>query len=111
MASAAKRKYVLKSNQEELLKSFYNNLGNDEGTFHGHKFVLEEDKDFESDISSITDESDGRIKQAVAPDVADKPDVVLVTDEPLAADVPAVDPLADKPDVAPVNVPAEGIAD
>ena len=105
MASAAKRKYVSKSNQEELLKSFYNNLGNDGGTFHGHKFVLEEDKDFKSDISSITDESDGRIKQAVAPDVADKPDVVLV------ADVPAVDPLADKPAVAPVNVPAEGIAD
>ena len=129
MASAAKRKYVSKSNQEELLKSFYDNLGNDEDTFLGHKFVLEEEEDFESDMSSISDESDGGIEQAVAPDVADEPAVALVVDEPavayvanelavalvadepLVADVPAVDPLADEPVVAPVFVPAEGLAD
>ena len=111
MASAAKRKYVSKSNQEELLKSFYDNLGNDEDTFLGHKFVLEEEEDFESDMSSISDESDGGIEQAVAPDVADEPAVAyvanklavaLIADEPLVADVPAV---------ATVIVPAEGIAD
>ena len=46
MASFAKRKYVSKSNQEDLLKSFYDNLGNGEDTFLGHKFVLEEEEDF-----------------------------------------------------------------
>ena len=129
MVSAAKRKYILKSNQEELLESFYDNLGNNEDTFLGHKFLLEEEKDFESDMSSISNESDGRIEQAVTPDVVDEPAVALVVDEPavayvanelafalvadepLVADVPAVDPLADEPAVAPAVVPAEGVAD
>ena len=129
MASAAKRKYVLRSNQEELLNSFHDNLGNNEDTYLGHKFILEEEEDFESDMSSISDESDGGIEQAVAPDVADEPAVALVVDEPavayvanelavalvadesLVADVPAVDALADEPAVAPVIVPAEGIDD
>ena len=71
MTSAAKRKYVSKSNQEELLKSFYDNLGNDKDTFLGHKFVLEEEDDFESDMCSISNESAGGIEQAVAPDIAD----------------------------------------
>ena len=123
MASAAKRKHVSKSNKEELFKSFYDNLGNEEDTFLGHKFVLKEEEDFESDMSSISDESDGGIEQAFAPEVADKPAVALVIDEPavayvanelavaLVADVPAVDPLADEPAVAPVIVPTEGVAD
>ena len=129
MTSAAKRKYVSKSNQEELLKSFYDNLGNDDDAFLGHKFVLQEEEGFESDTSSISDESYGGIEQAVAPDVADEPAVALVVDEPavayvanelavalvadepLVADVPAVDPLTDEPVVAPVFVPAEGLAD
>ena len=71
MTLAAKRKYVSKSNQEELLKSFYDNLGNDKDTFLGHKFVLEEEDDFESDMSSISNELAGGIEQAVAPDTAD----------------------------------------
>ena len=80
-------------------------------------------------MSSISDESDGGIEQAVAPDVADEHAVALVVDElavayvanelavalvadgSLIADVPAVDALADEPAVAPVVVPAEGIAD
>ena len=129
MASTAKGKYVSKSNQEEPLKSFYDDLGNNENTYLGHKFTLEEEEDFESDMSSISDESDGGIEQAVAPDVADEPAVALVADEPaaayvateiavalaadepLVADVPAVDPLADETAVAPVVVPAEGVAD
>ena len=44
MTSAAKRKCVSKSNQEEPLKSFYDNLGNDKDTFLGHKIVLEDAK-------------------------------------------------------------------
>ena len=129
MASAAKRKYILKSNQEELLNSFYDNLGNNEDIYLDHKLILEEEEDFECDMSSISDESDGGIEQAVAPDVADEPAVALVVDEPavayvanelavafvadepLVADVPAVDPLADEPAVAPVIVPTEGVAD
>ena len=95
----------------------------------GHKFVLEEEEDFESDMSSISDESDGGIERAVAPDVADEPAVglavdepavayvanelavALVADEPLVADIRAVDPLADEPAVAPVIVPADSVAD
>ena len=78
-------------------------------------------------MSSISDESDGGIEQAVAPDVADEPAVALVdkpavadvanelgaalvADEPLVPDVLAVDPVADEPAVAPVIVPAEGVA-
>ena len=129
MASAAKRKHVSKSNKEELFKSFYDNLGNEEDTFLGHKFVLKEEEDFESDMSSISDESGGGIEQAVAPDVADELAVALVVDEaavacvanelavalvadePLIADAPTVHPLADEPAVAPVIVPAEDVAD
>ena len=85
MASAAKRKYVSKSNQEELLILFYDNLGNNEDTFLGNKFVLEEESDFESDISSISNKSDDEIEQAVAPDFADEPAVALVVDEPAVA--------------------------
>ena len=59
MASAANRKYISKSNQEELLKSFYHNLRNDKDTFLGHKFGLEEEEDFESDVSSISDKASG----------------------------------------------------
>ena len=55
MASAANRKYVSKSNEEELLKSFYHNLGNDKNTFLGHKFGLEEGED----LSSISDKASG----------------------------------------------------
>ena len=80
-------------------------------------------------MSSISDESDGVIEQAVAPDVADEPAVslavdkpavayvanepavALFADQPLVADGPTVDPLADEPAVASVVVPAEGIAD
>ena len=80
-------------------------------------------------MSSVSNESDGGIEKAVAPDVADEPAVAfvvdapavafvanelavaLVADEPRVADVPAVDPLADEPAVASVIVPAEGVAD
>ena len=100
MASATKKKYVSKNNQEELLKSFYDNLGNDDDAFLGHKFVLQEEKGFESDTSSISDESYGGTEQAVAPDVADEPAVALVVDEPAVAYVAnelAVALVADEP--------------
>ena len=55
MATAPKRTFISKNDQEQLLQDFYNNLGDDEDTFLGHHFV-ESDVDDESDFSD--DESD-----------------------------------------------------
>ena len=38
MAKRPKRKYISKNNQEQLLQTFCDNLGNHENTFLGHKF-------------------------------------------------------------------------
>ena len=117
----------MKSNQEELLKSFHDNLGNNEDTFLGHKLTLKEEEGFESDMSSINNKSDCGIEQVVAPDVGNEPTValvdepavayvanelpvVLVAGGPLVVDVTAVDSPADEPAVTPIVVPAEGIA-
>ena len=117
----------MKSNQEELLKSFCDNLGNNEKTFLGHTFVLKEEEGFESDMPNNISKSDVAIEQVEAPGVANEPavalvdkpavayvanelPVALVPGEPLVADVPAVHPLADEPAVTPIVVPAEGIA-
>ena len=34
MATAPKRKFISKKDQEQLLQDFYNNLGDDEGTLN-----------------------------------------------------------------------------
>ena len=39
MATKAKRKYVSKNGLEEMLKAFYNSLGDNENTFLGHMFL------------------------------------------------------------------------
>ena len=56
MATKAKRKYVSKNDQEEMLKAFYDGLGDNENTFLGHKFP--DEVDAESDSSDDNDDDD-----------------------------------------------------
>ena len=71
MATAPKRKFISKNDQEQLLQDFYNNLGDDEDTFLGHHFV-ESDVDDESDFSD--DESDGVPEEEMIEDDGDEKD-------------------------------------
>ena len=55
MATKAKRKYVSKNDQEEMLKAFYDGLGDNENNFLVHRFPDEEEEDAESDSSDEDD--------------------------------------------------------
>ena len=55
MAPKAKRKYVSKNDQEEMLKAFYDGLGDNENSFLGHKFSDADEIDTESDSSDDND--------------------------------------------------------
>ena len=57
MATKAKRKYVSKNDQAEMLKAFYDDLGDNENTFLRHRFPDEDGVDAESD-SSDNDDND-----------------------------------------------------
>ena len=56
MARKTKRKYVSKNHQEEMLKAFYDSLGDNENTFLGHRFPDEDE--VESDSSDDKDDND-----------------------------------------------------
>ena len=55
MATKAKRKYVSKNDQEEMLKALYYGLGDNENTFLGYRFPDEDEVDAESDSSDDGD--------------------------------------------------------
>ena len=58
MAKRPKRKYISKNNQEQLLQTFCDNLGNHENTFLGHKFKHKDGSIVESG-TNLEQESDG----------------------------------------------------
>ena len=58
MATKAKRKYKSKNDQEEMLKTIYDSLGDNENTFLGHRFPDEDEVDVKSDSSDDNDDYD-----------------------------------------------------
>ena len=58
MATKTKRKYKSKNDQEEMLKTIYDSLGDNENTFLGHRFPDEDEVDVKSDSSDDNDDYD-----------------------------------------------------
>ena len=58
MVATSKRHYISKSNQEQLVQAFYDNPGNDEASFLGHRFLDEDDSDVENG-TNLEKESEG----------------------------------------------------
>ena len=71
MATAPKRKYISKNNQEQLLRAFYDNLGNDEDSLLRLRFADEDDNDVESGTDSEEGSEGEDTLESIVNDAAD----------------------------------------
>ena len=105
MATAPKRKFISKNDQEQLLQDLYKNMGDDEDAFLGHHFV---DSDVDDESNFTDDESDAVPEQGPIEDDGEEKDNDDGEDQEIDGydnDNAQIEPVVDNADDANIDNP------